>query len=108
MGGAALGSSALASARRELKEETGLSARHWREVMLLDLSNSVTDEYGIVFQARELSHGEPQFDETEDLSIRRLPFAEVLAMALDGEITDAISVAAIFHYAYEARKGGRQ
>ncbi len=60
-----------------------------------------------MFQARELSHGEPQFDETEDLRIRRLPFAEVLAMALDGEITDAISVAAIFCYAYESRQGGR-
>jgi len=101
MGGAPLGSSALASAQRELKEETGLTAQHWREVMKLDTSNSVTDEFGIVFHARGLTQGQTQFDETEDLSIRRLPFADALAMTLNGEITDAISVAAILHYAHQ-------
>ena len=98
MGGAPLGSSALASAQRELKEETGLTAKHWREVMQLDISNSVTDEFGIVFHARGLSQGPTEFDDTEHLNIQRLPFAEALAMALDGEITDAITVAAILHY----------
>jgi ADP-ribose pyrophosphatase len=105
MGGAPLGTSALASAQRELKEETGLSAHRWRNVMQLDTSNSVTDEYGIVFHARDLSRGEPQFDETEDITIRRLPFTEALAMTLNGEITDAISVATILHYAHEREKG---
>lgn len=101
MGGAPLGSSALASAQQELKEETGLIAKHWREVMKLDTSNSVTDEFGIVFHARGLTQGQTQFDATEDLSIRRLPFADALTMTLNGEITDAISVATILHYAHQ-------
>lgn len=105
MGGAPLGSSALESAQRELKEETGLSARNWSEVMRLHPSNSITDEYGIVFHARELSPGEPQFEETEAISIRRLPFKDALAMTLRGEITDAISVATILRYAHERQKG---
>jgi len=105
MGGAPLGSSALQSAQRELKEETGLNAGRWREVMQLDISNSVTDEYGVVFHARDLDQGETQFEETEDISIRRLPFADALGMALKGEITDALSVAAILHYAYECQQG---
>ncbi len=100
MGGAPLGTSALASAQRELKEETGLTAKHWHEVMQLDTSNSVTDEFGIVFHARGLTQGETQFDETEDLSIRRLPFNDALAMTLNGDITDAITVATILHYAH--------
>lgn len=105
MGGAPLGSVALESAQRELKEETGLSAGRWREVMQLHTSNSITDEHGSVFHARELSRGEPQFDETEDITIRRLPFSDALTMTLNGEITDAISVAAILHYAHEREKG---
>ena len=104
MGGAPLGSSPLASAQRELKEETGLTAKHWLEVMQLDTSNSVTDEFGIVFHARGLTQGRTQFEETEDLSIRCLPFAEVLAMTLDGDITDAISVATILHYAHQSHR----
>ncbi len=104
MGGAPLGSSALASAQRELKEETGLTAKHWREVLQLDTSNSVTDEFGIVFHARGLTPGHTQFDETEDISVRRLPFKEALAMTCDGEITDAISVATILHYAQSIKE----
>ena len=95
MGGAPLDETPLAAARRELKEETGLSAENWTELMQLHPSNSITDEVGIVFLATGLSEGETAFEETEDLAIRRLPLADAANMCLDGEITDAISVAAI-------------
>ena len=64
-------------------------------LMRLHTSNSVTDEVGVVFVARDLSKGGTAFDETEDLEIRKLPLAEVVAMIERGEMTDAISVAAI-------------
>ena len=95
MGGAPLDEEPLAAAKRELREETGLTARDWSELMRLHTSNSVTDEIGFVFVARDLTAGEPQFEETEDLEIRKLPLAEAVAMARRGEITDAISVAAL-------------
>ena len=95
MGGAPLEEPPLAAAKRELKEETGLSAEHWSELMQLHTSNSITDEAGIVYIARGLTEGETEFEETEDLSIRRLPIDEAVAMATDGRITDAISVAAL-------------
>jgi 8-oxo-dGTP pyrophosphatase MutT (NUDIX family) len=95
MGGAPLDEEPLAAARRELREETGLTARDWSELMRLHTSNSVTDEIGFVFVARDLTAGEPQFEETEDLEIRKLPLTEAVAMARRGEITDAISVAAL-------------
>ena len=95
MGGAPLDEDPLAAAKRELMEETGLSASRWTEVMRLHPSNSITDEYGLVFIAEELTAGEPDFEETEDLAIRKLPLTEALAMVEAGEITDAISVAAI-------------
>jgi 8-oxo-dGTP pyrophosphatase MutT (NUDIX family) len=95
MGGATYDEDPLAAAKRELKEETGLTAQHWKEVMRLHLSNSVTDEEGYVFVARDLKEGESAFDETEDLQIRRLPFKDALTMVRQGEITDAMSVAAL-------------
>lgn len=98
MGGGPEGEDLLVAARRELKEETGLTATHWQELMRLYPSNSITDEAGIVFVATGLTEGEPEFEETEDLTIRRLPFDEAVRMVLDGEITDAMSAAALLRY----------
>jgi 8-oxo-dGTP pyrophosphatase MutT (NUDIX family) len=99
MGGAPADEEPLAAAKRELKEETGLTAARWSQIMRLHTSNSITDEEGIVFIARDLEDGEPDFDDDEDLRIRKLPLSEALAMVERGEITDAISVAALLRVA---------
>jgi 8-oxo-dGTP pyrophosphatase MutT (NUDIX family) len=83
------------SAKRELLEETGLVAREWEALMQLHLSNSVTDEFAYIFLARGLEQREAEPEETEDLVVRQLPFEEAYRMVERGEITDAISVAAI-------------
>ena len=62
------------------------------------LSNSVTDEYAVWFLATGLVPGEQQPEGREALNVRRLPLREVLAMALDGRITDALSLMAIMSY----------
>jgi len=95
MGGAPLDENPLSAAMRELREETGLSAERWSEVMRLHLSNSITDEHAIVYLAEELTEGPTDFDETEVLELRRLPLSEALSMAESGAITDALSVAAL-------------
>ncbi|HET8726183.1 MAG TPA: NUDIX hydrolase [Alphaproteobacteria bacterium] len=94
-GGCRHGNDPLFDAQRELREETGLVARHWRPLLEMHLSNSVTDERAVTYLAYDLVQKEPQPDDDERLAIRRLPFAEALEMALRGEITDAISVASI-------------
>ncbi|HWP00920.1 MAG TPA: NUDIX hydrolase [Methylococcus sp.] len=99
MGGSPPGESLLQTAKRELKEETGLTAKDWRLLMRLHTSNSVTDEEGFVFVAEDLEEGEPEFEETEALRIWKLPFAEAVEMVLRGEITDAISVAGLLRLA---------
>lgn len=105
MGGAPRGETPLAAAERELREETGLSARRWRELMTVHTSNSITDEVGVLYLAEDLVQGEQAPEETEDLSVRMLPFAEAYRWALEGRITDAISLAGIFRLA--AERGAR-
>ena len=96
MGGGALKVDALESAQRELQEETGLHGGVWQELMKLHTSNSVTDEVAYVFLAQELEMGKQELEATEsDLVVRRLPFEDALVMVERGEITDAVSVAAI-------------
>jgi len=94
-GGGVIGIDPLESARRELLEETGLKANNWMEIQRLHLSNSVSDEYSILYLARDLEQFEPEPEDTEQLIIHKLPFDEVYRMACDGEITDAIAVTAI-------------
>ena len=99
MGGAASDEEPLDAAKRELKEETGLSAAKWTNIMHLHTSNSITDEEGFVFLAENLSEGEPEFEETEKLEIQKLSLDRALEMVSSGQITDAISVAAILKIA---------
>ncbi|NHE58304.1 NUDIX domain-containing protein [Cyclobacterium plantarum] len=105
MGGGPMEEDALLSAKRELKEETGLIADKWTEIMKIHTSNSVTDEVGFVFIAEELQQGETEFDDTEDLKIWRLPFSEALDMVMKGQITDGISIAAILKTAIILKQG---
>ena len=95
MGGGPLEIDYLESAKRELKEETGLKAEKWTQIMTIHTSNSVTDEEGYVFLAEGLTQGETEFEETEVLQIKTLPFREALEMVMSGEITDSLSIAGI-------------
>jgi 8-oxo-dGTP pyrophosphatase MutT (NUDIX family) len=94
-GGVPAGESPRAGARRELREETGVEANDWRELLRFHLSNSITDETGVLFGARALRHGQPDPDPTEELTIRWMPFDEAMAMIADGRITDALTIMAL-------------
>jgi ADP-ribose pyrophosphatase len=101
-GGGAHASTALESAQRELREECGLAARNWREIVGLDLSNSVSDERGTLFLAWELSEVRGQPDETEILQVARVNFWDAVERVKRGEIRDAMSVAALLRVALMA------
>lgn len=96
---------ALESAQRELREECGLAARHWREIVCMDLSNSVSDERSTAFLAWELFPADGRPEATERLQVARIPFWGAVDRAKRGEIRDAISVAALLRVALMAREG---
>ncbi len=85
----------LISAKRELKEETGLEANHWDKLMEMHLSNSVSNEKAIVYLAKGLTQGEMDLEETEDISVSKLSLIDAYRLVNENKITDAISVAAI-------------
>jgi 8-oxo-dGTP pyrophosphatase MutT (NUDIX family) len=87
----------LAAAKRELREETGLKARKWKRLFNMTLSNSSTDERAIVFLATGLTQHKAMPEDTEVLKLKTVPLTKAVDMVLSGEITDAISVAALLH-----------
>lgn len=92
-GGGPLGHSPLESAQRELQEEAGLAAHRWQPILEMDLSNSATDEKAIIYLAEDLYPVEKQPEETEKLSIKKVPFKSLYEAVLSGEIRDSLSVA---------------
>ncbi len=83
------------TARRELREETGITAQNFKAISRFHLSNSVTDETGILYLATGLTHGATQFESTEDISVKKIALDEAYAAVEAGDITQAISIMGI-------------
>jgi len=99
MGGGPVDEDILKSAKRELKEETGLVAQRWEMLLRIHTSNSVTDEEGFVFTARGLEQQATEFDETEALQIKKLTLTEALQWVMQGKITDSLSISGLMKLA---------
>ncbi len=104
-GGAPFDEDPLAGARRELAEETGLTAEHWIEAMRLDLSNSITDERAVTWIAWGLTGGKTAPDPTEALVRARPHFLDLLDEIGRGAVRDALTVATAFRAYHMAREG---
>lgn len=100
-GGCPEGESLVDCARRELLEEAGIIARDYEMILEgLQLSNSVSNEKAFIFLARGLSFVEAEPEDTEQIIAKRVPVAEAIRMAADGEIRDAMSVAGLLKLAW--------
>ena len=79
----------LEAAKRELKEETGLSAGRWTDLGFFYPAPAYSDETITLWLAEELTQGQQSLDEDEFLDISRLPLQDLLKAVLDGDIPDA-------------------
>jgi 8-oxo-dGTP pyrophosphatase MutT (NUDIX family) len=102
-GGGTIGIDPVESAKRELLEEAGIIAEEWELLTKLHTSNSVTDEVGFIYIAKKLSFTESIPEETEQLQLKKIPFNHLVQLAMDGKITDAISLAGIFKLALKMK-----
>lgn len=105
MGGSPRHEDPLATAYRELEEETGLKAGSMQQLLYLHTSNSITDEQAFLYLATQLSPGVQQLEDSEsDIQLRKLPLDDAVMMAQSGEITDALSVAGLYHLALNRQR----
>ena len=90
------GEEALASAKRELIEETGYTATDWHFVCTIHNAIAYSDEHLDLFLARGLTAGEAQLDDGEFLETFTATIPELLQMVRSGEITDVKTVIGAF------------
>ena len=83
------------TARRELQEEVGATAREWQSLGEVIASPGCYDEVLYLYLARDLTFGAQHPDEDEFLNVERIPFDELLRRCLQNEVQDAKTVAAV-------------
>jgi ADP-ribose pyrophosphatase len=89
------GEAHLATAKRELLEETGYRAEEWTRLCVLHTAIGYADEAIELYLARKLTLQERKLDPGEFLETFLLPFDDAVAMVRDGRISDVKTVAAV-------------
>ena len=90
------GEDPLLCAQRELKEETGYTARDWQFVCTIHNAIAYCDEHLEIFLARGLTAGERQLDDEEFLDVFSVPVSELLDLVREGQITDVKTMIGAF------------
>ena len=85
----------LVAAKRELKEEVGMSAYQWEEIARIEKSASVIKETCHIFLARDLERGKPEPEEGEDIELVKLSLKEAATKVMSGEINNASTMIGI-------------
>lgn len=93
------------AARRELREETGLTAGRLELISRSHLSNSVSDEAGFIFRATDLEQGASAPEGSERLQVRLVEWSDAWAMVQNGTITDSMTLIALLHEAIRRGAG---
>jgi 8-oxo-dGTP pyrophosphatase MutT (NUDIX family) len=91
-GGSPLNEDPLNTAKRELKEESGIVAKDFKEIYRMHLSNSATNELAIIYVAQNLSFENAEPEESEVLQVKKIHILEAEQLVYQNKITDAISV----------------
>jgi len=105
-GGGLVDEDTIIGAKRELVEETGLTANKWTFLDTMYTSNSFTNEVAYLYLAEDLKPGVAEPEETEELEIRRIPFKEAWQMVINYEIKDSMAITGILRtYQYLKNSG---
>ena len=87
-----------ATARRELREETGYRAASFEKLIEFFMSPGIMSERMHLFVARGLVAGDAQREAGEKIDNLVVPWDDAMRMALDGTIEDAKSLVGLLYY----------
>jgi ADP-ribose pyrophosphatase len=97
------GESEITGAKRELLEETGYTAKHWRPALYFYSSPGFLDETMAIYLATGLKRGKAQPEEDELIKIRMFPLSQLLRMVMTGKIIDGKTISAVLWLAQKYR-----
>jgi ADP-ribose pyrophosphatase len=97
------GESALAAGKRELLEETGYTASHWKRILKFFATPGFVAEPMTVFWAQGLQKGKAQPEEDEVIYKRLVPLRQAVHMITRGTIRDAKTIASVLWLANHSR-----
>ncbi len=93
------GETPIDAAKRELKKETGLTAKKWTDLGVINPLTVVLRAPNHMFLAEDLEKGEAEDSEKALIQLEKVLFEKVLTMVSKGEITHTASVVAILKVA---------
>jgi ADP-ribose pyrophosphatase len=102
------GEQELKAAQRELIEETGYRADHWRRILKFYASPGFVAETMAVYLATGLRLGEAEPEEDEIIHKRMVPLPTVISMILKGTIRDAKTISSVLWLDYTMRAKGKK
>ena len=97
-GGTDAGETILECAKRELREELGIEAAEWRELGIAYEIPSIVDHPVTLFLASGISHTSTDQERVESVEMVRMKKCDAYAAAMDGTMSDAVTVTAFFRY----------
>ena len=102
------GEKPLPAAKRELLEETGYTAAHWRRIFKFYASPGFVAETMSVYLATGLRAGVAQPEDDEMIQLRVVPLSVALRMVLRGAIRDAKTISSVLWLDHSMHGKGKQ
>lgn len=94
-GGIERGENKLSTAKRELKEETGFSAKKWIYLGAVDPFTTVVHSPNYMYLAENLSRGKSHQEETEKIRVIKIPLKKALQWVKKSKITHSATCVAL-------------
>ena len=97
------GEKALHAAKRELLEETGYTAAHWKRILHFYASPGFVAETMSIYLATGLRAGTAQPEADEVILSRLIPLSTAIRMVLKGTIRDAKTISSVLWLDHQVR-----